>query len=123
MHVTLYLAIMLTLSSIIAALSLLLMLLERRPRGRHTAMEHQPWAEPAQPGHERERVRIQLAVQRAIGSRRGEIRRRRDGRRTIILGGLPLSDDAEDEHDQDREVSQGWGPAVPAAAASGPSSD
>ena len=42
MHVTLYLAIMLTLSSIIAALSLLLMLLERRPRGRHTAMEHQP---------------------------------------------------------------------------------
>ena len=121
MHVTLYLAIMLTLSTIIAALSLLLMLLERRPQRRHTAAMQQPRLNQLSPGR-RVRARIQLVVQRAIRSQRGEARRRLDGRRTIILGGLSLGDAAEDEHDQDREVSQGWEPAVPTAAASGPTS-
>ena len=121
MHVTLYLAIMLTLSTIIAALSLLLVLLERRPQRRHTAAIQPPGLNQHSPGT-RGRARTRLAVQRAIGSRRGERRRRLDCRRTIILGGLSLGDAAEDEHDQDREVSRGWEPAGPTGAASGPTS-
>ena len=121
MHVTLYLSIMLTLSTIIAALSLLLVLLERRPHRRHTAAMQPPGLHQPSPGTTG-RARIRLAVQRAIRGQWGEARRRLDSRRTIILGGLPLGDDAEDEHDQGREVSQGWEPAVPTAAASGPTS-
>ena len=111
MHVTLYLAIMLTLSTIIAMLSLLLMVLERRPQGRHTAVRQPAELNQLSPG-ERGRNRTRLAVQRAIRNRRGEGRRRK-----IVLSGLSLNDDnAEDERDQDREAFQGWEPPAPTAA-------
>ena len=132
MHVTVYLAIMLMLSTIIAALSLLLMVLERKPQGRHTAVEQPLELNQLSPGRRepgtRGRARARLAVQQAIRNRPSEARRRLDGRRrTIILGGLPLSDDAEDERDQEREAFQGWGSSAstaspgppPSAAASG----
>ncbi len=117
MHVTLYLAIMLTLSTIIAAL-LLLMVLERRPQDRHTAVRQPAELNQLSPDR-RGRNRTRLAVQRAIRNRRREGRRRRldARRRTIILGGLSLDDDnAEDERNQDREAFQGWEPPAPTAA-------
>ena len=118
MHVTLYLAIMLTLSTIIAALLLLLMVLERRPQGRHTAVGQPSGLNQLGPGR-RGRDRTRLAVQRAIRNRRGEGRRRRlddARRRKIVLSGLSLDDDAaKDERDQGREAFQGWEPPAPTA--------
>ena len=110
MHVTLYLAIMLALSTIIAALSLLLMVLERRPQDRHTAVGQPSGLNQLGPGR-RGRDRTRLAVQRAIRNRRGE-----DRRRKIVLSGLSLDDDAaKDERDRHREAFQGWEPPAPTA--------
>ncbi len=118
MHITVYLAIMLTLSTIIAALLLLLAVLERRPQDWHTAVEQPLELDQLSPGRRepgtRGRARARLAVQRAIRNRRSEARRRLDARRRkIILGSPPSNDDAEDERDQGREAFQGWASPVP----------
>lgn len=116
MHVTLFPAVMLALSTIITVLSLLLVVLERRPQGRHTAAGQPPGLDQLSPGR-RERDKARLAVQRAVQNRRGEAPRRLAvRRRKIILGSLPPNDAAEDERDQDREAFQGWESSAPTAA-------
>ena len=120
MHISLYLAVMLTLSTIIALLSLLLLVLERRPQGLLLAVEQSLELDQLNSGT-REWNKAQPAVRHAVSDRQDDAWRRRDGRhRKVILGSPPLRLAIEDDRDRDRAALQGWEASAPAAAASGP---